>query len=206
MNAEIFSERDEQDSGPETNGDSDDSDMDFAIHGMFLRPPTLNAAFSSGIASGGFSYDGDDRLSGLTWDSNENLLGQGPLTLQYDGFDRLTGATGQISYLYNSFDDRVGKTGASGTTRYLIDDQNPTGLPQVVEELVGGVVTRSYLHGLRRINQKLWQMLEAPSVFSLTRLVRPRIRSTTTLLVTWWRGPGRPKSPISFAVNISTPI
>ena len=39
------------------------------------------------------------------------------------------------------------------TTRYLVDDLNPTGYAQVVEELVGGAVQRTYTYGLQRINQ-----------------------------------------------------
>jgi RHS repeat-associated protein len=46
------------------------------------------------------------------------------------------------------------------TTQYLVeDDVNPTGYPQVVEELSGplnaGVVTRTYTYGLQRISQNL---------------------------------------------------
>ena len=39
------------------------------------------------------------------------------------------------------------------TTQYLVDDLNPTGLPQVVEEIVGGVVQRTYKYGLERVSQ-----------------------------------------------------
>jgi len=39
------------------------------------------------------------------------------------------------------------------TTYYLVDDLNPTGYPQVVDELTGGVVTRQYTYGLQRISQ-----------------------------------------------------
>jgi RHS repeat-associated protein len=34
-----------------------------------------------------------------------------------------------------------------------VDDLNPTGYPQVVEELQGGVVTRQYTYGLQRIDE-----------------------------------------------------
>jgi RHS repeat-associated protein len=39
------------------------------------------------------------------------------------------------------------------TTSYLVDDLNPTGYAQVVEELAGGVVSRQYTYGLQRINE-----------------------------------------------------
>ena len=50
--------------------------------------------------------------------------------------------------------NRVGKTVNGVTTRYLVeDDVNPTGLPQVMEEIVGGAVQRVYTYGLQRISQ-----------------------------------------------------
>ena len=40
------------------------------------------------------------------------------------------------------------------TTKYLVeDDVNPTGLPQVFEESVNGVVQRTYTYGLERISE-----------------------------------------------------
>ncbi len=40
-------------------------------------------------------------------------------------------------------------------TRYLVDDLNPTGYPQVVEELSGaGAVERQYTYGLQRIDEQ----------------------------------------------------
>jgi hypothetical protein len=49
--------------------------------------------------------------------------------------------------------NRVGGT----TTKYLVDSLNPTGYAQVIDELVGGAVTRTYAYGLQRIseNQKI---------------------------------------------------
>jgi RHS repeat-associated protein len=40
------------------------------------------------------------------------------------------------------------------TTKYLVeDDVNPTGYPQVLDELTSGAVTRTYTYGLQRISQ-----------------------------------------------------
>jgi RHS repeat-associated protein len=39
------------------------------------------------------------------------------------------------------------------TTTYLLDAVNPTGLPQVLDETVNGVVTRTYAYGLQRISE-----------------------------------------------------
>ncbi len=39
------------------------------------------------------------------------------------------------------------------TKSLIVDDVNPTGLPQVFEESVNGVVTRQYTYGLQRISE-----------------------------------------------------
>ena len=48
----------------------------------------------------------------------------------------------------------MAKTVSGTTTQYLVDDLNPTGLPQVVEELTNGAVTRTYTYGLQRVNER----------------------------------------------------
>ena len=58
-----------------------------------------------------------------------------------------------ITMIYDAFGNRVAKTVNGVTTRYLVDDLNPTGYPQVVEELVGGSVQRTYAYGLQRIDE-----------------------------------------------------
>jgi len=49
--------------------------------------------------------------------------------------------------------NRVSETVGSTTTKYLVDDNNPTGLPQVLDEIVNGSVTRTYAYGLQRISE-----------------------------------------------------
>lgn len=54
----------------------------------------------------------------------------------------------------DAFGTRVGKTVNGVTSRYQVDDDvNPTSLPQVMEEEVGGAVERVYSYGLQRISQ-----------------------------------------------------
>jgi RHS repeat-associated protein len=56
--------------------------------------------------------------------------------------------------VYDAFGNRVSKTVNGVTTKYLVeDDVNPTGLPQVLEETVNGVVQRTYTYGLQRISE-----------------------------------------------------
>jgi RHS repeat-associated protein len=47
----------------------------------------------------------------------------------------------------------VSETVGRVTTKYLVDALNPTGLPQVLDETVNGVVTRTYAYGLQRISE-----------------------------------------------------
>ena len=53
--------------------------------------------------------------------------------------------------VYDGDGNRVAKTANGVTTRYLFDDLNPTGYPQVVEET--GAVQRTYTYGLQRISE-----------------------------------------------------
>jgi RHS repeat-associated protein len=62
-----------------------------------------------------------------------------------------------ITMVYDAFGNRVAKTVNGVTTLYLIDNLNPTGYPQVVDELVGGpsggIVQRTYTYGRQRISE-----------------------------------------------------
>jgi len=89
----------------------------------------LRIGHSTTLASGGrtFAYDFENRLKSIN---------SGAVTIQYDGDG-----------------NRVLKTISGVTTRYLVDDLNPTGYAQVVEELVAVTVTRRYTLGLQRISQ-----------------------------------------------------
>ena len=59
--------------------------------------------------------------------------------------------------VYNGDGNRVSESVGGTTTKYLIDNLNPTGLPQVLDETVSGTVTRTYAYGLQRTseNQKV---------------------------------------------------
>ena len=49
--------------------------------------------------------------------------------------------------------NRIFKTVAGVTTGYLLDDRSPTGYVQVLDEVVSGGITRSYVYGLELIEQ-----------------------------------------------------
>jgi len=110
----------------------------------------------SPILPGSVSYDPDDRLSTETYDANGNTLTTAGKTFAYDFANRLksmTAASVTVTIQYDADGNRVSKTVNGVTTRYLVDDLNPTGYAQVVEEVTAGAVTRQYTYGLQRISQ-----------------------------------------------------
>jgi RHS repeat-associated protein len=68
--------------------------------------------------------------------------------------DRSSMNSGAVTIVYDGDGNRVAKTAAGVTTQYLVDDLNPTGYAQAVEELTGGSVQRTYTYGLQRISQE----------------------------------------------------
>lgn len=104
------------------------------------------------VPSGLFSYDANDRLTTDTYDNNGNTISSAGISSSYDFEDRLI-AHGAVSIVYDGDGNRVAETVAGVTTRYLVDDRNPSGHPQVVDELVNGLVTRTYAYGLSRVSQ-----------------------------------------------------
>src|SRR5207248_3315860 len=108
-------------------------------------------------------YDADDRLAGDTYDQNGNTTGSGGFTYTYDFENHLISRNGSpsIQISYDGDGNRVSKTiiGTGATTYFLIDDKNPTGYPQAVEELSGATIgtatlTTNYVFGQRLISQK----------------------------------------------------
>jgi RHS repeat-associated protein len=49
--------------------------------------------------------------------------------------------------------NRVSETVGGVTTKYLVDTLNPTGLPQAMDEVVNGAVTKTYAYGLQRFSE-----------------------------------------------------
>jgi RHS repeat-associated protein len=107
-----------------------------------------------GISTGSFTFDPDDRLSTETYDNNGNTLTSAGKTFAYGFENRLKSMnSGAVTLQYDGDGNRVAKTVGTVTTRYLVDDLNPTGYEQVVEEVVGSAVQRTYTYGLQRISQ-----------------------------------------------------
>ena len=107
------------------------------------------------LVPGSFSYNADDQLMNESYDANGNVLSTGGNSFTYDSENHLIAMNGgAVIILYDAFGNRVAKTVNGVTTRYLVeDDVNPTGYPQVLDELTNGAVTRTYTYGLQRISQ-----------------------------------------------------
>jgi RHS repeat-associated protein len=84
-----------------------------------------------------------------------NTIAADGKTFSYDSENHLVAMNGgAVQMLYDGDGNRVAKSVSGVVTRYLVDDLNPTGYPQVVDELNGGgAVTRTYTYGVQRISQ-----------------------------------------------------
>ena len=118
---------------------------------------TSETSSLAGINSGSFGYNADDEVNAETYDANGNTLFTGGKNFTYDAENHLTGMNVSgtvVSIVYDAFGNRVAKTVNGVTTKYLVEDNvNPTGYPQVVDELTNGVLTRTYTYGLQRISE-----------------------------------------------------
>jgi RHS repeat-associated protein len=86
--------------------------------------------------------------------ANGNTLSTGGKVFAYDSNNRLKSLNGGVvTLLYDGDGNRVAKTVNGVTTRYLVDDLNPTGYVQVVEETVSGTPQLSYSYGVQRIDE-----------------------------------------------------
>jgi len=120
---------------------------------------SVSSSLSGVNTAGPVTFNPDDELAsgqGETYDNNGNTTLTGGRSFTFDAENHLIsmnqGST-LVTLLYDGDGNRIGKTVGGATTRYLVDDLNPTGYPQVVDELVGGAVTRQYTYGLDRISE-----------------------------------------------------
>ena len=109
----------------------------------------------NGIPSGSWGFNADDEVSIESYDANGNVIASGGKTFAYDSENHLVSMNGgAVQIIYDGDGNRVAKSVSGAVTRYLVDDLNPTGYSQVVEELSGAsVVARQYTYGLQRISQ-----------------------------------------------------
>jgi len=109
-----------------------------------------------GVASVSITgFNADDWMSPETYDSNGNTLTTGGKSFSYDSENHLMSMNGgTVKLIYDGDGNRVAKIANGVITQYLVDDLNPTGYAQVVEEIVNGAVTKQYTYGLQRIDEE----------------------------------------------------
>ena len=108
-----------------------------------------------GVLSSTSNYDANDRLTSDTYDANGNTRNADNRSFVYDFENRIKSANGgAIRITYDGDGNLAAKTAGGVTTRFLVDDLNPTGYSQVVEELVNGEVQRQYTYGNSIISQR----------------------------------------------------
>ena len=108
----------------------------------------------AGLGAQNFSYDANDQLSTDIYDANGNTTSSGGHTYAYDFENRVVSKdAGAVTIQYDGDGNRVAKTVGGVVTRYLVDDLNPTGYVQVLEEVVGGTATIRYTYGTNVVSQ-----------------------------------------------------
>jgi YD repeat-containing protein len=113
---------------------------------------TLNSTIPSLGGGMTYSYDANDRLTTDTYDNDRNTVVSGGTTNIYDFENRML-THGAVTLVYDGDGNRVSETVGGTNTKSLFDALNPTGLPQILDEITTGSVTRTYVYGLQRISE-----------------------------------------------------
>jgi RHS repeat-associated protein len=108
----------------------------------------------AGLGAQAFTYDPNDRLDTDGYDPNGNTTSADGSTYAYDFENRLVSKNGgAVTIVYDGDGNRVAKTVGGVTTKYLVDDLNPTGYLQVMEEVSAGAVQTRYTFGSSLVSQ-----------------------------------------------------
>jgi RHS repeat-associated protein len=106
------------------------------------------------LAAQTFAYNPNDQLTSEGYDPNGNTISVDGNTYAYDFENRLVSKNGgAVSIVYDCDGNRVAKTVNGATTSYLVDDRNPTGYVQVLEEVSTGSVQTRYTFGNMLVSQ-----------------------------------------------------
>ena len=106
------------------------------------------------------AYTANDWLASDSYDANGSTTASSGNSYQYDALNHLTNANnGTILMTYDGDGNRASKKVGGTTTYYLLDDRNPSGYVQVLEEwTVTSTATnlaRVYNYGLNLISQRV---------------------------------------------------
>jgi RHS repeat-associated protein len=120
---------------------------------------TNRASGISSLASGSSSYTANDWLTSDQYDANGNTTNSASVAYRYDVLNRLVDYNhGAVTLDYNGDGQRVVKNVGGQVTYYVVDDRNPSGYAQVVEEITAYArttnLTKVYAYGLDLISQQ----------------------------------------------------
>jgi RHS repeat-associated protein len=122
-----------------------------------VDPAGNRSSRASTLASLGpqsFSYDANDELTTDSYDLNGNTTSSGGHSYSYDFENRLASKDGgAVTIVYDGDGNRVAKSAGGVTTKYLVDEFNPTGYLQVMDEVSGGAVQVRYTFGNILVSQ-----------------------------------------------------
>ena len=101
-----------------------------------------------------FGYDENDRLRNEVYDDNGNTIIADGRTSEYDFENRpLSMNDTEVLFTYDGDQNRVLTVTGGESVFFLVDDVNPTGYAQVLEEIQEGRVDRVYTYGIDLISQ-----------------------------------------------------
>src|SRR6185437_9600402 len=96
----------------------------------------------------------NDELTSDGYDLNGNTTSSDGHTYGYDFENRLVSKDGgAVTLVYDGDGNRAAKTAGGVTTQYVVDELNPTGYLQVMNEVSGGEVQVRYTYGNMLVSQ-----------------------------------------------------
>ncbi len=126
------------------------------------RYPTIAgvAATVAGLTNQNFTFNTNDWLTIDKYDNNGSTITNSTgIYYKYDVMNHLTNMNGSVFVSYDGDGNRVSETVGSTTTFYLLDDRNPSGYAQVLEEWTVTATTTNlskvYNYGLNLISQRV---------------------------------------------------
>lgn len=94
-----------------------------------------SSASSLGLSAQSSTFTANDLLTSDGYDNDGNTTSSSSVSYQYDALDHLTNVNnGAIVLAYDGDGNRARKTVGGTSTYYLLDDRNPSGYVQVLEE------------------------------------------------------------------------
>ena len=107
------------------------------------------------LPTASYIYNPNDWLTNTDqYDSNGSTTNSTGNAYQYDVMNHVTNVNNTIFITYDGDGNRASKTISGTTTCYLLDDRNPSGYVQVLEEYQSSSLSRVYNYGLSLISQR----------------------------------------------------